>query len=204
MVDDKTPRELVLVTGFGAFEEVVDNPSGALAEALEGHRESGLEVCGRLLPVSFGRVGAALDAVLDDLPRRPAAILCLGVQKQNWFRLESRARVQLPPDERFDVDGAPIPNEPLAADRDRATVLDVERLREALERAGAHDARVSDDAGGYVCEATYHHALRRADERGVPALFLHVPPNAAVPVERQLPLVRGLLPHLLDPSNRRS
>jgi hypothetical protein len=38
--------------------------------------------------------------------------------------------------------------------------------------------------------------LERGVERGVPALFLHVPPLERVPLARQVPVVRALLVEL--------
>jgi pyrrolidone-carboxylate peptidase len=49
---------VALVTGFGPFLDVVDNPSGALARALDGSRIGPWRVVGMELPVSTARAPA--------------------------------------------------------------------------------------------------------------------------------------------------
>lgn len=179
----------LLVTGFGAFESVEHNPSGALARALDG--EPG--VVGVELPVTFRGSARALDAALERLGVPPAALLCTGVHPGASFRLERRAGAQLS-SERPDNDGetgTAVAAE-LDGPGDLETTLDVDALAALLRRAGAERVEVSANAGGYVCERVYRHALLRAGELGVPALFLHVPPLSAMALERQLPVVRAL------------
>lgn len=188
------PAPLLLVTGFGAFEKVAENASAALAEALAARPPAGCRVRSAVLPVSFRRAPAAWDALLSGLaPEVPDAILALGVQRETTFRLELRARARLRGTTRVDVDGV-VPREGSADGRgELRTELDLEVLRERLRDAGAGEAAVvSRFAGGYVCERTYFHALSRGRELGRPALFLHVPPLRAVPLERQLPIVAEL------------
>ena len=74
-----------------------------------------------------------------------------------------------------------------------ATELPLENLADALREAGAEDVRISEDAGGYVCERTYYLVLQRAKDAGVPGLFLHVPPVASAGVSAQRPIVEALL-----------
>ena len=68
------------------------------------------------------------------------------------------------------------------------TTADLEALADVLRAAGAPEVEVSTDAGGYVCERVFRHGL----ESGIPALFLHVPPIATMPVREQLPIVRAV------------
>ncbi|MCZ6596482.1 MAG: hypothetical protein O7B99_02470 [Planctomycetota bacterium] len=195
-------RPLLLVTGFGPFVGVDHNPSGEVARALEAEPPAVAEVRAAVLPVSFERVPAAYDALLADLaPRRPAALVALGVQLHAYFRLERRARARLR-SAKADNDGREGTGIVLAGG-DMETGLDLEPLAAALTRAGGTEVRISEDAGGFVCEGTYHHVLKRAGELGVPGLFLHVPPVDVVAVAAQVPVVRGLLEELvkqLDPS----
>ncbi|HKX45494.1 MAG TPA: pyrrolidone-carboxylate peptidase, partial [Planctomycetota bacterium] len=58
---------LALVTGFGPFLDVDDNPSGAVARALDGARVGPFEVVGRELPVLFDAAPRAVDAALAEL-----------------------------------------------------------------------------------------------------------------------------------------
>jgi len=190
------PQPLVLVTGFGPFRDVARNPSGELAEALALDPPAGVEVVGRVLPVSFAAAPPALEAAIERLaPRVPDAILGLGVQRGAWFRLERRARAVLD-SEKPDLDGRFARElEPLGA-RDLECALDLERLCAAMRAAGAGEARASDQAGGYVCERVFRAALEAGARLGLPGLFLHLPPADLVSVDDQLPVLRGLLVEL--------
>lgn len=179
------------MTGFGAFESVPDNPSGAIARALDDGRER----IGVVLPVSFRGSAEAFDRTLRLLrPRRPERILCTGVHPGPGFRLERRARARLGEDrpDNDGVTGAAVSGAMGGGDGDLATRADLEALGRVLRRAGAPEVALSDDAGGYVCERLYRHALVRAAELDVTALFLHVPPLATVPLREQVRAVRAL------------
>ena len=189
-------RPLVLLSGFGPYEKVVENPSAVLVRALSAAPPAGVEVhSAPELPVSFDRATAAWDALHGAvLPRRPGLVVAVGAApKEAVLRLESRARGALPGLDRPDVDGV------LARDTGRAgatltTDLDLAAVRDALSAEGYRELRLSDDAGGYVCERLYHHVLATV---GGSALFLHVPPFAAVPLERQTRLAGRMIELLL-------
>jgi pyrrolidone-carboxylate peptidase len=180
---------LALVTGFGAFESVAENPSEAVARALERRPPPGLEVVAAVLPVSFERAPLALDEALGALrPRRPALLLSLGVQSRGAaarFRLERlAARLK---GGRADVDGRTADG--LALGEERRAALDLERLARELAAGGVDELELSADAGGYVCEGLFHHALGRGLELGLPALFLHLPRAEQVALARQIEVV---------------
>jgi pyroglutamyl-peptidase len=184
---------LVLVTGFGAFEEVRANPSGAIAAALRDAPPPGVRVVGGELPVSFVRSAQVLDELLEACPRRPDVLLALGVHGGgDGFALERRARPGLDA-ERVDNDGRAGDALDLSGHGEVATGLDLERLAAVLRAAGAPRVRLSEDAGRYVCERVYHHLLVRAAELGAAGLFLHVPPVDAVPLATQVAAVRALV-----------
>jgi pyroglutamyl-peptidase len=187
---------LVYVTGFGPFEAVGDNPSAHVARALEAEPPAGVDVACAVLPASFERAAPAFDAGLARLGmRRPALLLALGVQSRGTgFRLERCAARLL--GGRADVDGRTADGLALAGGA-RRTALDVERLAAELGACGAGPVVVSDDAGGYVCERIYHHALGAGELRGAAALFLHLPPGGEVPAARQVEIVRCFLPRVL-------
>jgi pyrrolidone-carboxylate peptidase len=139
----------------------------------------------------------AVRAALEDLPRPPAALVGLGLQKNKpWFRLESRARGRYE-GERTDNSGETASEAVGEIGPDFETDLDLELLAAALRAAGAEDVRLSDDAGGYVCERTYHALLAAGQLTGSPALFLHLPPPEAVDVETQTACVRRMIAALV-------
>jgi pyrrolidone-carboxylate peptidase len=183
----------VLVTGFGPFEKRRFNPSRVVAAALERQPPRGVRVVSRELPVSFR--GAPLEVerfVAKHARRRPVLILGLGVQRAEYFRIEKRARGRYTT-ERTDNDGVAGAQVGASLGPTLRTELDVRALAEALREAGADDVRISNDAGGYVCERTYYALLYAGLEHGIPAVFLHVPPAASVPSRVQTRLVRALL-----------
>jgi len=197
---------LVLVSGFGPFEAFDRNPSGEVAEALAERPPPGLRVRARVLPVSFARAPRAWDELLA-AGERPALFLGLGVARKAGFRLErcGGPRLKLVP--RPDVDGRCA--EEYSSDGPKLeTGLDLALVLASLRARGVADARVSRSAGGYVCERIYHHLLVRAAERGVPALFVHVPPLRFAPLARQVEVVGWVLeelrPRLADQSSSAS
>lgn len=172
----------ILVTGFGAFRGIVDNPSDRLARAM-----GGLELAGATLlvesplPIEFARAGAiALERARE---LGVDAVLALGLARRAVrLRVETVGRrdaTSLEPDEAGQV-GPPSLDGPEAID----SRVDVASMIEALAARGV-DAERSDDAGGYVCNDLYYrllHALR------VPTLLVHVP---------DLPEDLGVLPRSL-------
>lgn len=179
---------LILVSGFGPFLDVERNPSGELALALAENPPLAAEVNGFVLPVSIERSAQEFDAHLAEQPGRALFQLCLGVHRGDYYRIERRARAQLR-SERPDIDGVMAASVLLPGPSQLDCSFDCERLSRSLGSAGGKEVRVSEDAGGYVCERIYHHALSRE----VPALFLHVPPLRCASLEQQLPVVGGLV-----------
>ena len=177
---------LLLVTGFEPFLDVQENPSALLVEGWLTAPPAGLHLSGGVLPVSIERLPAAYDALISSAPESPAALVAFGVQRDSYFRLERMARAALS-SAKADNDGRLADGVLLDGPAERSSSLDLEALAETLRTAGAPDVRISEDAGGYVCERTYYHALQRAEELGVPAIFLHVPPLEAMAIEGAAP-----------------
>lgn len=191
-------QPVLFVTGFEPFLDVRVNASGELVKLLDGMQIGDAMVRGVVLPVSFQGMPQAYDAALEALEPDSALALCsLGVHREGYFRLEQRARPILKSD-KPDADGV------LAADIDPLgsaelrTSVDLPQLMEALRGGGATDVRLSDDAGGYVCERCCWHLLQVGQERQVPAVFLHVPPEGTLAASDQLAPVIGMLHALLS------
>jgi len=191
-MDVKRPLDgTLLVSGFGAFEGVTDNPSGTLARIL-GQRPG---VLGVELPVTFRGSGEALDVALGTMHAPPLALLALGVHRGPGFRLESRATADLTstrPDNAGEFGSDLGLHGP-----ERRTSFDLDALERALEKAGSGPVQRSDDAGGYVCQRVYWHVLGMGAELGVPALFLHIPPIDQRPVQDQQPCVEAVVAEVL-------
>jgi pyroglutamyl-peptidase len=184
---------LALVTGFGPFPGRALNPSREVARRLAADPPPGLRVRARELPVTFLGAPAAVRAAVASLePERPAVLLGLGVQPQPCFRVERRARGRYDT-QRLDNDGRSAAELLPDLGPDRENPLPLEPLVEALRAAGAPDVRLSDDAGGYVCEITYHALLGEGARLGARTLFLHLPPVEVLSTDAQTPLARALL-----------
>lgn len=118
----------------------------------------------------------------------------MGVHRGSWYRLESRAAAKLiDVDNLPDADGAYADEQPLLGDSDLVTDLDLEALRQSLLEGGAEDVRISDDAGGYLCNVAYYLGLRAGEELQIPALFLHVPPIASADLTTQSTVIRPMV-----------
>jgi pyroglutamyl-peptidase len=192
-----SPPLLALVTGFGPFVNVEQNPSGELARRLESEPPDGVVVKGAELPVTFAGSAAALrEFVGAHAGRAPRVMLSMGVQTKPAFRLERGARARLD-SVKPDNDGVRSEGVAVLGERDLATTFDIEALADCLRSDELDPVRLSDDAGGFVCERTYYELLSLSEELAVPALFLHVPPWDVLAPERQLPHVRALLARML-------
>lgn len=185
-------RPLALLTGFGPFEGVDENPSGLVAQAVGEDSPPGLDVSGAVLPVSFQGVAPRLRELLDEEERTPALILGMGVHPGHSFRLESRARAVLD-SKKSDNEGVVASKHgPLSAG-DRATRIDMDLASEILGGVARIEVETSDDAGGFVCESAYHAILSEALRRDSRGLFLHLPPLELVPLIEQIEVVRSFL-----------
>lgn len=164
-----------LLTGFGPFGAVLNNPSARIVEHFERTGAPGHELTPRVLPVSYARAEREIRDLL--IEGRFDGALLLGVAvREAHVRLErcGRRRSAGHPD----CDGhlpAPVGPRPGALVQYLATVA-LEPLLEELVAAGL-PACLSDDAGGYVCNHTYYAALHAIAAENLPTrcLFLHVP-----------------------------
>jgi pyroglutamyl-peptidase len=175
VVTGARPRQIVLVTGFGAFPGAPSNPTERLLEALETERPRlgrlGIDVHCILLPVVFAEIEAAMrDAVLTI---RPDVILHFGLaSRRRRISVETRAVNRAgtlhadasgtTPDRVVVVGGPPS----LMASYPAARIVAALR-RERLEAA------LSIDAGDYVCNATLYRSLLAPLAPTVG--FIHVP-----------------------------
>jgi pyroglutamyl-peptidase len=151
----------ILVTGFGPFGDERVNPSGLVARRL-----GGLE-----LPVAAEEAWAVTRAEMDR--RGAVAVLALGVAGgRDRVCVEARAVNRC--DYRLADDAGRVLSGVLeggVADGALATVVPAAEMARRMRRAGV-PARVSRDAGRYVCNHFYYLLLRRLAGR---AVFVHVP-----------------------------
>ncbi|HET6379393.1 MAG TPA: hypothetical protein VFG05_13965 [Methylocella sp.] len=166
----------ILVTGFGRYPRVRANPTAMLARALTQEKMKlarlGIDLKTAVLPVQFTRVGAELDRLESEF--KPDAILHFGVSaRRRFFSIEMRALNRLCPYS-CDASGATagrrliLPGAPFA----RPSTFPSRQITAAFRRCGLH-ARLSMNAGSYVCNETLFLSLARSKAAVIG--FIHVP-----------------------------
>ena len=175
----------ILIAGFGPFPGAPFNPSELLVKALARRRRPALAGIKRVMHV-FATAYAAVDR---DVPKlfatRPDIVLIFGLAgRRRGLCIETRTRnavsVLFPdaggyrPRSGIIAKGAPPSrrgNAPFA------------RLLGAA-RSSAFPARLSHDAGRYLCNYAYWQALRYARDDGPLIAFVHIPPVRFAPQRR--------------------
>lgn len=168
-----------LITGFGPFLDVKDNPSSELAKAL-GRQH-------RILDVSYDAVE---DFIFHLDPDTFDRILMLGVAPGRTHisaELFARNTYGQAPDIRGDRRNGPIQEgEPLLL----GTTLFGEDLLSDLLLDTSH-FRLSLNAGSYLCNFAYYKGLTAFPAKQVG--FLHIPPFSQMGFEDQLRAVGHLV-----------
>jgi len=166
----------VLITGFGRFPRAPFNPSAALVKALARRRRPALADIDRSTHV-FATTYASVDYELPRLfGQKPDIVLMFGLAaRTRELRIETRARnavsVIFPDAGGYRHVGAALAPAGPPALRGAAPFA---RLLGVLRRRGV-PARLSRDAGNYLCNYAYWRALERA-RGGTPLVqFIHVP-----------------------------
>jgi pyroglutamyl-peptidase len=166
----------LLVTGFEPFGGETVNASWEVAQKLDGWRNRQFAAVAHMLPCAYDASVIEFIRAVETL--RPDAVMMTG-------QAARRAVVSV---ERFarNLDNAPAPDNrgalrramkiaDGAPERLEATAP-VGEIAGAIREAGFR-ARVSTNAGGFVCNHLYFGALRHLSALGrtIPAVFLHLP-----------------------------
>jgi pyroglutamyl-peptidase len=168
----------ILVTGFGPFPGAPFNPTMPLVERLTELRRPALDdvvLTGHIFHVTYDTVDRELPQLITQI--RPQALLMFGLASRTaYLRIETRAR---------NATTAHLPD----ADGNRASKASIVDGAGAMP-FGAHtasllraarltgiDARLSRDAGAYLCNYLSWRAIEATRQPGGPALaqFIHVP-----------------------------
>lgn len=152
---------MILVTGFGPFPGVRDNPSGVVARQVHGRRVRGHTVVAEVLPVTWTGAAARTLALARHL--EPVVVVGLGVaMSREGVQVERLGRRELAA--RLDAAGELPPV--LPGPEQVGATLAVDVLCQALS------ATPSDDAGSYVCNAWLYQVASGLD---CPVGFVHLP-----------------------------
>jgi len=168
----------ILITGFGPFPGAPFNPTMPLVDRLVELRRPALDdvtLSGHIFHVTYQTVDRELPQLIAE--RRPHALLMFGLaSRTSYVRIETRARnavtTHLP-----DADGNRARSASIvpAADARLFGPHTANLLRAA--RATGIDARLSRDAGAYLCNYLSWRAIEATRQAGGPRLaqFVHVP-----------------------------
>jgi len=178
----------VLITGFGPFPGAPQNPTGPLARRLAELRRPAFEdlrAVAHVLETSYAAVDRELPALIDR--HRPDIVLLFGLAaRTRHLRIETRARNRrstLFPD----VDGYRPEEATISAGAPGSVASRAphRRLVSAARSTGI-EARLSHDAGRYLCNFAYWRALQlgRGSDRPPLVQFVHVPMAECGPVPR--------------------
>lgn len=174
-----SPRPVrILLTGFGPFPTVADNASARLVPALAERARDEFPDCKitfAVLPTEWEKAPAQLGDLLAGFD--PDVVLSFGVARDaTGFRIETQGlnACRLAPD----AAGRPPFGSVLRANGpvSRACTAPLTAIVDRLGACGL-PVSLSDDAGGYLCNAIFYHALEAAAARGgaMSVAFIHIP-----------------------------
>ena len=164
----------VLVTGFEPFGGETVNASWEAARAIDGWRCGEAGAVALELPCVYDACVAKFIEAFERL--RPEAVLMTGqAARRGVVCVESLARNvanAAAPDNRGVVGAAVASDGPALLE----AIASVAAIARAIRKGGI-PARVSTNAGDYVCNHLYYGALRylRDGARATPAVFVHLP-----------------------------
>ena len=173
----------VLITGFGPFPGAPFNPSAALANALARRRRPALAGIERVVHI-FATTYASIDRDLPKLlAQKPDIVLMFGVAgRRHQLCIETRARnaVSL----LFPDAGGHRPRHGVINLRGPAALAGNAPFARLASAAGPK-ARLSRDAGRYLCNYVYWRALEHMRGGGPLVQFVHIPPVSIKPRRRR-------------------
>ena len=164
----------VLLTGFGAYAEEADNPSGAIARRLDGWQEDGVRIRGVLLPVDSVRMAEMLAEAIETV--RPDVVLVTGVTPGRAAVAVERIAINMQDFPIPDVKGVDPIDEAVVAGGPSAyfSTLPIKAIL-AEWRSRHIPAYVSNSAGTYVCNQTFYLARHLTEGSQVIAGLVHIP-----------------------------
>jgi pyroglutamyl-peptidase len=165
----------ILVTGFGPFPGAPENPSAELARLLARSKRAAryARVSAAIIPTTYADA-AALPRLIGK--KKPDAVLMFGLAgRARALRIETRGRNRASLQH---LDAAGVKGRRLLSPKAPKILRITAPVRELLRsarRAGAR-ARLSSDAGGYVCNAAIFRVLLAARGKTSPLIaFVHIP-----------------------------
>lgn len=168
----------ILVAGFGPFPGATTNPSGRLALDLARSRrlDGKATVVAAVIPTIYEEVFSYLSHLLQG--EKPDGVLLFGLAGGTpWMRIEMRA-ANFAASVYPDAAGRKTKDQALMAGAPRSLPAraPIQQLLMAARKWDA-SARLSINAGGYICNAALFHCLDAARRAKAPRFvaFVHIP-----------------------------
>lgn len=179
-----TIEPVILLAGFGPFPDVPENASARVVTKLAEQARvqfSSVRFITEIFPTEWQAAPQRLSQLFREL--RPTLMLLFGVAREaKGFRIETQgvnacamrtdAAGECPTALQVTPEGPPS----------YAVTIPTRDIVEHLQARGL-PATLSDDAGGYLCNAVLYHALTlaRGAQRPCQAGFIHIPVDLSVP-----------------------
>jgi pyroglutamyl-peptidase len=184
MGDRPDPHPTVLLTGFGPFPGITVNASTALVKGLARSARQAIpdfRFIAAILPTDWDRA----PPTIARLHRRHAPVLALhfGVAASaRGFRIETEAR-NICHASRDAAGNLPAASRLMAEGADVCPVTVSAPMLAAALQAKGYPVSLSDNAGGYLCNAVLYHSLTIAGGpgRNCQVGFVHIPADVSRP-----------------------
>jgi pyroglutamyl-peptidase len=166
----------IVITGFPAYGGRSLNPAHEIMRAMDGKTIEGVEVIGRLLPVSIKALAGEVSKIVEE--HQPLAVISFGLWPgEAMIRLE-RLGINLGDFEIADNEGTILQDAALSSNgaEARFATLPLRRIEQAMVEAGI-PAKVTSTAGTYLCNACLYRFLEATEGRFPRTVcgFIHVP-----------------------------
>lgn len=180
----------ILLTGFGPFLSNASNPSGLIADALNGYRGV---VASLVMDVSYQKAEEALARKIEEL--EPSFIVSLGLSAKALGPTFERCAYNQKDGKYPDNDGVVKENEKIRdSGKDTLfTSLPVEEIASCFGKKG-YRTFVSTDPGRYICNLAYYLDLSYTSD----SLFIHLPKEEVLSLDEGTLLIKEVLDCLID------
>jgi len=168
-------KKTLLLTGFEPFLEFPVNPSGAVAEALDGEEIGDYKVVSRILPVEFDRSAEKLFEYFKEV--NPDAVISIGLAGGRNRITPERIAINCN-DGVKDNNGLTPEDQSIVEEGPAAyfSTLPIRRFVNILEKNG-YPAEISNSAGTYLCNNVMYNMLHyiETQQKQCIAGFVHIP-----------------------------
>jgi pyroglutamyl-peptidase len=198
MRQQKTNQIRVIIAGFGPFPGAPSNPSGRLATALAHRRRpafADIEITSHVFTTAYAGVDRDLTKLLA---QNPDVLLIFGLAgRRRHICIETRARnarsILFPDARGYSPERSAIE---CGQPRSRAGNAPFHQLLNVVRR-NKLPARLSRDAGAYLCNYAYWRALQHVRGGRPLVQFVHIPSVSVAPqrgtFKRRLPTLSRLV-----------